>query len=162
MLSTEQIKEDLKIALKQGDLLGQCVLRLLLAEIQNKEKEKRFKLFKQGVSDIEIDEKSKLTEEEILEEIIQSAKKRRDSIREFEKGGREDLVEKEKQELSFLEKYLPPQLSSDEIEQLVKSFIDEIGEKDFGKIMKHLSAENKGRIDGALLNRIVRSVIGKN
>lgn len=162
MFSTEQIKEDLKIALKQGNLLGQSVLRLVLAEIQNKEKEKRFKLFKQGLDDSKIDEKSKLTEEEVQEVIIQAAKKRKDSISEFEKGNRKDLVEKEKQEMSFLEKYLPEQLSSEEIEQQVKSFIDETGEKDFGKIMKHLSIKNKGRVDGSLLNQIVRSILDKN
>ena len=130
MPSFEQIKEDLNKALKGKDALAQSVLRLLIAEIQNKQKEKRYKIFKEGMNEKELEEKTKLNEEEIGAVIFQEAKKRKDSIREFEKGHRDDLVQKEKAELSFLEGYLPKQLTEDEIKKQVQEFIKETGEKE--------------------------------
>jgi uncharacterized protein YqeY len=162
MPSFEQIKEDLNKALKGKDALAQSVLRLLIAEIQNKQKEKRYKIFKEGMNEKELEEKTKLNEEEIGAVIFQEAKKRKDSIREFEKGHRDDLVQKEKAELSFLEGYLPKQLTEDEIKKQVQEFIKETGEKEFGKVMSALMSKNKGRIDGALLSQVVRSELSGN
>ena len=162
MPSFEQIKEDLNKALKGKDALAQSVLRLLIAEIQNKQKEKRYKIFKEGMNEKELEEKTKLNEEEIGAVIFQEAKKRKDSIREFEKGHRDDLVQKEKAELSFLEGYLPKQLTEDEIKKQVQEFIKETGEKEFGKVMSVLMSKNKGRIDGALLSQVVRSELSGN
>ncbi|MDP2820668.1 MAG: GatB/YqeY domain-containing protein [bacterium] len=158
----DQIKEDLNKALKGKDALAQSVLRLLIAEIQNKRKEKRYKVFKEGMDEKELEEKTKLDEEEIGTIIFQEAKKRKDSIREFEKGRRDDLVQKEKAELSFLENYLPKQLTEDEIKKQVQEFIKETGEKDFGKVMSALMLKNKGRVDGALLSQVVRSELSGN
>ena len=162
MPSFEQIKEDLNKALKGKDALAQSVLRLLIAEIQNKQKEKRYKIFKEGMNEKELEEKTKLNEEEIGAVIFQEAKKRKDSIREFEKGHRDDLVQKEKAELSFLEGYLHKQLTEDEIKKQVQEFIKETGEKEFGKVMSALMSKNKGRIDGALLSQVVRSELSGN
>jgi uncharacterized protein YqeY len=162
MASFEQIKEDLNKALKDKDSLAQSTLRLLISEIQNKQKEKRYKVFKEGMSEKEVEEKSKLSEEEIEKVIFQEAKKRKDSIREFEKGQRDDLVQKEKAELLFLERYLPKQISEEEIKKQVREFIKESGEKEFRKIMSVLMLKNKGRVDGALLSQIVRSELLEN
>lgn len=157
----EQIKNDLKISLKKGDYLSQKVLRLLIAEIQKKEKDKRYRLSKEGVNEKELEEKSRLTEEEVLEIVFREVKKRKEAIIEFQKGGREDLAETEKKELEFLEKYLPPQLSEEEIREEVRKIIQEKEEKNFGEIMSFLMSKYKGRIDGSLANRIVRSEIEK-
>ena len=162
MASFEQIKEDLNKALKDKDSLAQSTLRLLISEIQNKQKEKRYKVFKEGMSEKEVEEKSKLSEEEIEKVIFQEAKKRKDSIREFEKGQRDDLVQKEKAELLFLERYLQKQISEEEIKKQVREFIKESGEKEFRKIMSVLMLKNKGRVDGALLSQIVRSELLEN
>ena len=98
----EKIKQDLNTALKGRKELEVSVLRQLLAAILNKEKEKRFKIKEE--KDVQ------LTDEETMEVISSEAKKRRESIVEFGKGKRQDLVEKEKKELEILEKYLPSQI----------------------------------------------------
>ncbi|PIV45127.1 MAG: hypothetical protein COS25_01435, partial [Candidatus Nealsonbacteria bacterium CG02_land_8_20_14_3_00_37_10] len=149
----EKIKQDLNTALKGRKELEVSVLRQLLAAILNKEKEKRFKIKEE--KDVQ------LTDEETMEVISSEAKKRRESIVEFGKGKRQDLVEKEKKELEILEKYLPSQilqnktwegepeqLSEEEIKTLVKVAIEKVGAKemkDLGKVMQELIPQVKGK-----------------
>ena len=102
----DQIQEELNKALKEGNEVTLSTLRMLSAVVANKEKEKQYK------------EKKDLTEEEITDIIVSEAKKRRESISEFEKGDRKDLADKEKLELEVLAKYLPEQLSEEEKEIL--------------------------------------------
>ena len=87
---------------------------------------------------------------------------RRDSIEEFERGGRTDLVEKTQAEIAILMPYLPAQLSPDEVQQLVETAVAEVGAttaKDMGKVMGVLMPRVKGRADGKLVNEIVRSFL---
>lgn len=98
----DTIKDDINNALKEGDEVKCSTLRMLLAAVLNKEKEKKYKIYKEG-----LDEKEELTDEEIIDVISSEAKKRKEAITEFEKGDRQDLVKKEKAELEILKKYLP-------------------------------------------------------
>ena len=87
---------------------------------------------------------------------------RRDSIEEFERGGRSDLVEKTEAEIAVLMPYLPEQLSADEIKKIVETAVAEVGAttaKDMGKVMGILMPRVKGRADGKLVNEIVRSLL---
>lgn len=150
----EKIIQNLNSALKlrkEGDVL---VLRQLLAAILNKEKEKRYK--NKEEKDVP------LVDEEIMEVISYEAKKRKESIIEFEKGKREDLVEKERKELKVLEQYLPEQLSEEEIRKIVKEAVEKVGakeQKDTGKVMAELMPQVKGKADGALVAGIVKEFL---
>ena len=87
---------------------------------------------------------------------------RRDSIEEFERGGRADLVDKTKAEIDILMPYLPAQLSADEVKEIVEAAVAEVGAttaKDMGKVMGVLMPRVKGRADGKLVNEIVRSLL---
>ncbi len=159
----ETIQTDLKEVLRQRDELKISVLRMLLAAIFNKEKEKRARLSK--TEEIEkLEELSKLTDEEVLEVISSEVKKHKDSIEQYEKGNRPDLVEGEKKELEILMSYLPEQMSQEDIRKLVKEKIDELGAsgpKDIGKVMGALMPQLKGRAEGNLVNKIVQEALGK-
>jgi len=149
-----KIQQELKEAVKSGDELNRSTLRMLLAAVSNKEKEKRYK--EKAETEVE------LTEEEMIEVVSSEAKKRKEAIREYERGDRQDLVEKEKAELKILEKYLPGQLSEEEIRGLVKEAIGktEASEmKDMGKVMAEIMPQVKGKADGALVSQIVKELL---
>lgn len=154
----EKIKADLEKALRQRDELEVSVLRMLMAAIFNKEKEKRVKLSK--TEEVEkLDGLSKLTDEEIIEVISGETKKRKESIEQYEKGNRQDLAEKEKKELKILINYLPEQMGEEEIRKLVKAKIEELGAispQDTGKVMGVLMPQVKGKAEGSLVNKIVQ------
>jgi len=150
MALKEKIEQDLNEAVKKKYEVNSLVLRQLLAVILNKEKEKRFKINKEKseISEEDLGEESRLTDEEIIEVIFSEVKKGKEAISEFEKGERRDLVEKEKKELEILQKYLPEQLLEEEIEELAKETIERIGAKeakDMGKVMTELIPQVKGR-----------------
>ena len=158
------IQENLKSALKEGDAVKTGTLRMLLAAIVNKEKEKRYKVSKAEpkLSEQELQEKSELSAEEIQEVVSSEAKKRREAIEGFEKGGRTELAEKEKKEMAVLQSYLPEQLSEDEIRKFAKEAIGKVGApnlKDMGKVMAELMPKLKGKADGAMVNKIVRELL---
>lgn len=169
----EQIQEDLNSALKEKKRLEVLVLRLLSAAIFNKEKEKRYKISKEKpeAREEELEKESRLTDEEVVEVISSEIKKRKEAILEFEKGDRQDLVEKEKKELKILEKYLPEQLSEEEIKKLAKEAIaaykvslapeewERVGPKDIGKVMAKLMPKIKGRAEGNLVLKIVKDFL---
>src|SRR4030042_7213334 len=115
----EKIQSELNLSIKGNKPLAVSVLRQLLAALLNKEKEKRFKSKEE--------KEAQLTDEEVMESISFEAKKRRESIMEFEKGGRKDLADKEKEELTILSKYLPEQMSEQDIRKLVKGAIATTG-----------------------------------
>mgnify|MGYP001590448673 CR=1 FL=1 len=147
----EKIQADLKDSMKQKEELSLSVLRMLSAAILNKEKEKRFKSGK--AEDIV------LADEEILEVISTEIKKRKEAIDLYEKGGRLELAAKEKKELEVLQKYLPAQLSDDELRKLVKEAIEKVGAKeikDMGRVMAELMPKVKGKADGNLISKIVK------
>jgi len=150
----EKIKNELNNALKEKNELAVLTWRQLLAMIVNKEKEKKYKL--------KAEKEVELTDEEVLEVIASEAKKRKEAIVEFTKGKRDDLVEKEKKELALLEKYLPTQLSNEEIRDLVQKTIEKIkpqGMKDMGKVMAELMPQIKGRADGRVVSEIVKELL---
>jgi len=161
------IEKDLKKALREKREIELSTLRMLLAAINNRETEKRTKIWKKKpeTSPEGLETESQLTEDEIIEVIFSEIKRRKEAIEGFEKGKRQDLVEKEKKEMEVLQKYLPEQLSEEEIKKLAKETIKQIGAKetkDMGKVMAELMPRIKGRADGSLAPKIVKDLLGKN
>ncbi len=142
----ERLMSELKEAMKKGDKVRQSVIRLTRAEIQNAEKAKGKALDDSAVIDI----------------LSREVKKRRESIEQFEKGKRQDLVAKEKAELDILLEYLPTQMSRDEIEALVRNIIEEVGARgpgDKGRVMGKLMPQVKGKAEGKLVSDIVNELL---
>ena len=157
----ERIQQNIYSSIKDRKELEVSVLRQLSAAILNKEKEKRYKISKEKpeLSGNELEKESQLTDEETIEVLSSEIKKRKESILAFEKGNREDLVNKEKQELEILQKYLPEQLSEEEVKKLVKEAVEKVGAKemkDMGKVMAELMPKVKGKADGSLVSKIVK------
>jgi len=150
----ETIKSDLNKSIKESNEIIRSTLRMVLAAVLNKEKEKKYK--EKAEDEVE------LTEEEMIEVVSSEAKKRKEAIREYEKGGRQDLAEKEKSELKILEKYLPEQISEEEIRKLVQQAIEKIKAsemKDMGKVMAELMPQVKGKADGTIVSQIVKELL---
>jgi len=141
----EQIMDDVKQAMKNKEADKLATLRFLHSSIKNKEIESR---------------PQPLTDEDVLSVIKKMAKQRRDSIEQYEKAGRDDLVEKEKQELALIEGYLPEPLSREDIEKVVDETISELqaeSMKQMGAVMKQVLAKTKGAADNKLVSEIVKS-----
>jgi len=144
----QRLDDDLKGAIKSSDKLKTSVLRMLKAAIKNKQVEKN----------------RELSEEEVISVISTLSKQRRESIELFSKGGREDLADKEKQELLVLQTYLPSQLTPEELDRLIVETIQESsaeGVKDMGKVMRLLMPRIKGAADGKLVNQRVKELLEK-
>ena len=161
----EEIKKDLISALKEKNETAVSTLRMVTSSIFNKEMEKRVKVLEAepNLSEEQIKEKVKLNDEEVIEVVSSEVKKRRDSIAQFEQGGRTDLIEKEKTELEVLKKYLPKELTEDEIRKIVKDAIAKSGATDMkgiGLVMKEVSPQTKGKADGNVVAKIVREELG--
>lgn len=161
-----KIQQDLSAVVKKRDELKTSVLRLLLASILNKEKEKRYKVYqlKKDITEKELNEKSQLTDDEVIDTISSEIKKRKEAILEFEKGKRQEMAEKEKKEMEILKTYLPEQMSEEEIRKLVKETIEKVGvknQKDIGKVMSELMPRVKGKTDGSLVSAIVKELLSE-
>ena len=144
----DQIPEDLKTALRGKKSLDLMVLRMLQASIKNRE----------------IDNKGELNDEDIIQVVSSEIKKRRDSIEEFKKVGRDDAAETEQQEIDVLMKYMPAQLSEEEIAAKVAELVAESGAgglKDLGIAMKVVMPALKGKADGKVINKYVRQELEK-
>jgi len=160
----EKITQDLNSALKERKETELSVLRLLISAICNKEKEKRFKASK---TKPEMDERnlikeSQLADEEIIDVISSEIKKRKEAAALFEQGKRQDLAQKEKKEAEILQKYLPEQLSEQEIKKLAKEAIAKTQareQKDMGRVMAELMPKIKGKADNSLVSKIVKELI---
>lgn len=138
----QKIDKDMIDAQKSGDKLKLGVIRMLRSEIKYKE----------------IEKKTELEEEEVISVLSSAAKKRRESIEEFSKGNRTDLVEKETKELEIIRQYLPQQMAADEVSQLIEQAVAETGASsmtDKGKVMAALMPKIKGRFDGKEANLLV-------
>lgn len=162
----EQLQEDLQTYLRKRKTVEVGTLRMALSSAVNKEKEKRAKLAKEnpGWGQKELEAQSRLTDEEITEVLFAEAKKRREAMIEFGKGGREDLVEREKEELEVLQRYLPKQLSEEEIREYAQKAIQELGAaslKDVGRVMAKVMEELRGRADGGKVAEIVRKLLNR-
>ena len=110
----------------------------------------------------ELAKESALLDEQVLDVVSSEAKKRTESIEGFEKGGRTELAEKEKQELEILKQYLPEQLSTQDLEELIKEAIASTGAKemkDMGKVMAELAPKIKGRAEGGVVSKMVKDFL---
>ena len=144
----EQIGEDIKTAMKAKDKVRLQTVRSIKKAILEKEVELR----PQG--------KDSLTPEQEIELLSQQAKQRRDSIEQFRNAGRDDLADKESQELEVIESYLPAQASDEEIEAIVDELIATSGAstmKDLGKVMGPAMKQLKGKADGKKIQELVKS-----
>jgi len=138
----ERITEDMKSSMRSGDKERLATIRLVLAAIQQRE----------------VDERIQLDDTQVLAVLEKMLKQRRESITQFQAGGRTDLVAKESAEVAVLQGYLPAQLSDSEVEALIRAAIATTGAttlKDMGKVMAAVKPQVQGRTDmGALSNRI--------
>jgi uncharacterized protein len=140
----ERLNNDMKQAMKNKEKDKLSVIRMIKATLQNE----AIKLGKQ-----------ELTEEEELTVLSREMKQRKDSLHEFDKAGRIDLVEKLQQEISVVEIYMPKQLSEEEIADIVKQAIVEVdatSKADMGKVMSAIMPKVKGKADGSLVNKLVQ------
>jgi hypothetical protein len=138
-----QLQEELKVAMKGGDKAAMTGLRNIIGKLKA----------------AQIDKGESLNEEESMKILKSTAKQLKESVEQYNKGGREDLVQKELFELSLIEKYLPEQLSEDKIRDLVKTTIQSAGAEsmqDMGRVMGILMQELAGTADGKLVQQIVQ------
>jgi len=152
----QDIQNSAKEALKSGDQFLVGTLRMVLAAITSKEKEKKFKE--------KIEGDAELTDEEIISVISSEIKKRKDAIALYQQGNRPELAEREQKEIDILKKYLPEQLSSEEIKKFVAESIKATGAasiKDMGKVMADLNPKVKGKADGGEVSKIVKELLAK-
>jgi hypothetical protein len=142
----DQLAEDLKDAMRQGDETRKTALRLTIAAIKNAE-----------VAAIK-----QLDDADVIGVIAKQAKQRRESIEEFQKANRQDLVDKEAAELKVLETYLPAQMSREDVAAEARRVIEEVGAKgpqDKGRVMAALMPRLAGRADGKLVNEAVTELL---
>ena len=138
-----QITEDMKIAMKAGEKDRLKVVRLMLAAIKQ----------------IEVDKRIELDDADVLAVLTKMVKQRRDSIEQFEKGKREDLVKIERDEITVIEDYLPKQLAPDELAAMVDEVIRATGAdsiRDMGKVMGQIKAKAAGRVDMGAVSATVK------
>ena len=157
----ELIQQDFKEAFKNQEKVRLSVLKMLRADLVKKQQDKRYQLKKQNqeLEGEELEKQSILTEEEILGVITSKIKRSRDSVSSFEQGGRAELAESEREEIKVLQKYLPEQLSEEEVRNIVKGVIAKVGAesmKDIGRVMAELMPKVKGKTEGDLVIKIVR------
>ena len=139
----EKLMEDLKSAMKE----------------KNEIKKNTITMIKAAVLQFEKDKQVQLNDEQIVDIISKEAKKRKDALVEFEKSGRQDLVDQTNEELLVIKAYLPEELSVEELEKIIEETIKEvqaIDMKDMGKVMQAAKAKTTGRADGKTINEIVK------
>ncbi len=162
----QQIQDDVNNSLKKGNQVIVGVLRMALATITSKEKEKRYKISKTepNLAEQDLIKKSELTDDEIISVLSSEIKKRKDAIVLYKKGNRPELADKEKKEIEILKKYLPEQLSDEELRKLIQESINKVGAKeikDTGKIMADLMPKVKGKADGDEISKIIKELFKK-
>lgn len=144
----DRLLHEMKEAMKSGDSKKVSVIRMLRASIKNKE--------------IEKGKDKGLSEEEITQVIVSSVRQRRDSIEEFKKGRRQDLVNKEEEEIKILQAFLPDQMSNEELVGTIKETIKEVnavGIRDMGRVMKILVPKVVGKADPATVSNMVKEIL---
>ncbi len=139
----EKLTTDLKDAMKSKDKVKKSVVTMLRAAIKQ----------------VEVDERRELTDDEIIDIIAKQVKQKNNAIEDFEKGGRQDLVEMTESEIAILKTYLPEQMTEEEVIAIVNDAIAKTGAssmKDMGKVMGIVSQATKGRADGKVVADIVK------
>ena len=147
MAIKDKLQDDLKEAMRQKDTIRKNVVQLIKA----------------GVLQVEKDNKVTLDDEGVLSVIAKQLKQRRDSLPDYEKSGRDDLIAQLKREMELLMEYLPAQLTKEELTEIVKKAISDTGAstiKDMGKIMAAVMSQTAGRADGKQINLIARELLG--
>ena len=142
----EKLLEDMKISMKEKNVVRKNVIQMVRAAVLQVEKDKQIEL----------------SDEQIIDVIAKEAKKRKDSVEDYKKGGREDLVKQIEEEIAILSEYLPKQLSTEEIEEIVKQVIIETGAetiKDIGKVMKGAKEKIGAAADGKTINEVVKKLL---
>ncbi|MFL0251184.1 GatB/YqeY domain-containing protein [Clostridium neuense] len=142
----EKLQQDWKEALKSGDKFKANIISMARAAVLQVEKTGN----------------EKLDDSKVIEVLSKEVKQRREALVEFEKGNRQDLVDKANNEIKILMNYLPQQLTEDEIKSIISDVVKEIGAnsmKDMGKVMKSVSPKTKGRADGSLVNKLVKEFL---
>ncbi len=140
----ETLMDDLKIAMKEKDVIRKNTVQMVRSAVLQFEK----------------DNKVELSDEGVIEVIAKELKRRRDVLPEYEKSGREDLIADINREIEILLAYLPKQLTKEELEEIISEAIAEVGAtsmKDMGKIMGAVMPKTKGRADGKMINEIVKA-----
>lgn len=140
------IKTQVTSSMKDGDKFRTTVLRMMVAEIQK----------------IEIEEKSDLSEPQITSILEKMIKQRNDAITQFEQAKRQELADKEKQEIVIIKEFLPEQMSEDEISKLVFQTISEVGAnsmKDMGRVMSSIKPLIAGKADSGLVSQLVKKAL---
>ncbi len=143
-----KLNEEIAVAAKAKDKIRLSAIRMLKTTLHNKE----------------IDLMRPLNESEILQILSVIVKQRKDSIEQFAKGGRNDLVEKEEAELKVVQEFLPAQMSAEEVEGVIKKAIAEAGAvsvKDMGKVMKILMPQLTGKADGKIVGEKVKAFLSQ-
>ena len=146
MTLKEKLADDLKSAMKNKNTVRKNVVQMVRA----------------GILQIEKDKKITLDDDGVLDVIAKQLKQRRDSLPDYEKSGREDLIAELKAEMDVLMEYLPQQLTREELEKIVADAVAETGAstmKDMGKIMAAVMPKTKGRADGKAINEIAKSML---
>lgn len=147
MTLKDRLGEELKLAMKARDNTRISTIRMVISVVKNRE----------------IDGRTTLDDEGVLAVLTSAAKQRRESIEQFEKGGRTDLADQERAELAIISSFLPEQMGEAEVEALVIQAVKDTGAagpKDMGKLMKELMPKVKGKADGKLVNELVKKHIG--
>jgi len=149
MTLKEQLTEDMKEAMKarEAGKLRLAVIRMVRSSIKN----------------IEINEKKDLNDEDVLAVLMKEVKMRQDSLEEFKKADRQELIAQAEEEIKILQAYLPAALSDDELKAIVAEVIAAVGAtspKDMGKVMPQVMAKAKGRADGKRINGMVKTLLG--
>ncbi|WHH59672.1 GatB/YqeY domain-containing protein [Petroclostridium sp. X23] len=142
----DRLLEDMKSAMKEKDLIKKNTVQMTRAAILQVEK----------------DNKVTLDDEGVIEILAKEVKKRKDVLPEYEKSGRQDLIDDLNREVEVLMGYLPEQLSEEELEQMIKTVIEEVGAsamKDMGKVMAAIMPKTKGRADGKMINLIAKKYL---
>ncbi|MCI9246463.1 MAG: GatB/YqeY domain-containing protein [Clostridia bacterium] len=142
----EKLLEDLKESMKDKNVTRKNVVQMVRAAVLQVEKDKQIEV----------------TDDQIVEIIAKEAKKRKDSISDYEKSGRQDLLDQIKEEISILEEYLPEQLSSEEVEEKVKEIITELGAssmKEMGMVMKAAKEKLGASADGKTINDVAKKLL---
>lgn len=141
----QKINEDITASMRQKDELKLSVLRMVLASLKNKK--------------IELGNKNELNDEQIIQILATEIKKRKDAAAAYKQGERSDLEQREEAEMKILAEYMPPQLSSAEIEAVVRTVINGLEQQNFGQVMSMTMAKLKGQADGQLVAEIVKKVL---
>jgi uncharacterized protein len=143
MSLSERLNEDMKQAMRSQEKFKLSVIRMVRSAVKN----------------VEIDQRRTLDDSEVLEILTRELKQRKDSLQEFQKAGRDDLVEDLTKEIAIIAEYMPEQLSEAELKAIVEETVREVGassKADMGKVMNALMPKVKGRADGKLVNQLVQ------